>query len=173
MPDFSGTRQTTEDLGPTSAYLAALQTQAEKEGRVCVVGGLIVNPQGQIFVQKRAPDRPLFPGCWDIAGGHVEPGEGLYEALAREIEEETGWRLTQIVVLVEIFDWEATQAQQKQREFDFIVEVEGESTQPRLEAGKFTEFRWVGPEQVALLRENRVADDLVIFNLVQKALALQ
>jgi 8-oxo-dGTP pyrophosphatase MutT (NUDIX family) len=43
----------------------------------------------------RRPDTGL-PGTWDVAGGHVEPGETPQQALAREIEEETGWRLRRI-----------------------------------------------------------------------------
>ena len=59
--------------------------QAAAEGKFCVVGALIRNAQGRVFVQKRAPDRRLFPSCWDVVGGHVEANEGLYDALAREI----------------------------------------------------------------------------------------
>lgn len=84
--------------------LQSLQTQATAEGRACVVGGLIVNDQGQVFAQKRNEERSLFPGCWDIVGGHVEAGETLHQALAREIEEETGWQLVRIIDLLELFD---------------------------------------------------------------------
>jgi 8-oxo-dGTP pyrophosphatase MutT (NUDIX family) len=31
-----------------------------------------------------------YPKCWDIIGGHVEPGETLEQTLLREVEEETG-----------------------------------------------------------------------------------
>ena len=154
--------------------LQALQTQAETEGAFCVVGGLIVNNRGRVFVQKRSPERRLFPGCWDIAGGHVEPGETLFEALAREIKEETGWQLVEIKTVVDIFDWEEAVEGQviKNREFDFLVTVRGDLDQPQIEGEKFTEFRWVGEEDVEILKENRLVDDTLIFELVRKALAL-
>src|SRR6266567_7435531 len=57
--------------------LHSLQAQAEAEGRQCVVGALIRNAQGHLLVQKRAPNRKLYPDCWDIIGGHVEVGESL------------------------------------------------------------------------------------------------
>jgi hypothetical protein len=138
-----------------------------------VVGGLIVNNERQVFVQKRSPDRQLFPGCWDIAGGHVEPGETLFEALAREIEEETGWQLVEIKEVVDIIDWEEeTDGQtRKNREFDFVVEVRGDLDQPQIEEEKFTEFRWVGQAELEVLKESRLADDTLIFELVGKALA--
>jgi len=154
--------------------LKNLQTQAEAEGFSCVVGALIVNNQGHVFVQKRSPDRHLFPGCWDIAGGHVEPGETLFEALAREIEEETGWQLVEIKRVVDIIDWEEEIDGQtrKNREFDFLVAVRGDLDQPQIEQEKFTEFRWVGKADLEILQENRLPDDDLIFNLARKALAL-
>lgn len=32
-------------------------------------------------------------GQWGLPGGHVDPGESVAEALAREVQEETGWRI--------------------------------------------------------------------------------
>lgn len=48
------------------------------------VGGLIENNEGKILLIK-SPERG-----WEIPGGQVELGEGLTDALKREIKEETG-----------------------------------------------------------------------------------
>ena len=32
-------------------------------------------------------------GCWGLPGGYVEPGENVVEATAREVMEETGYRI--------------------------------------------------------------------------------
>lgn len=157
---------------PDSEYLSALRLGAEIDGRECVVGGLVKNEAGAIFVQKRAPDRNLFPGCWDIVGGHVEPGETLFDALARETEEETGWRLVEILSLVKVFDWQEEQDGRilKKREFDFLVRVNGRLDAPKIEKGKFTEFRWINRDELALLLENRASGDTVIYELVKSGL---
>jgi 8-oxo-dGTP diphosphatase len=162
------------DFGLDPEFLRTLQEQAAAEGRDCLVGGLIANSSGEIFVQKRAPHQRLFPNRWDIAGGHVEPGETLYQALEREIQEETGWELTHILALVCISDWEIGEASQviQKREFDFLVRVKGDLEHPTLEVDKFTEFRWVGPAQLEILTENRAKEDRLIFNLIQKSLEL-
>jgi ADP-ribose pyrophosphatase YjhB (NUDIX family) len=48
----------------------------------------------------RAPESPEIllmrrrdNGCWGLPGGYVEPGEGVTEATAREVLEETGYRV--------------------------------------------------------------------------------
>jgi 8-oxo-dGTP pyrophosphatase MutT (NUDIX family) len=158
---------------PDSESLSALQAAAEADGRQGVVGALIKNKAGAIFVQKRTMDRRLFPGCWDIAGGHVEPGETLFEALAREVEEETGWQLAKIVSLVKVFDWQEEQNGRTVpiREFDFLVQVAGNLEVPQLEAGKFSEFRWLKANDLELLQENRPPGESFMYDLVKQALA--
>ena len=159
---------------PDSQYLSALQAAAEADGRECVVGALIKNEAGAIFVQKRALDRKLFPGCWDIAGGHVEAGETLYEALAREVEEETGWQLIEIIDVVKVFDWEDERDGRivKKREFDFLAQVSGDLNVPQIERDKFSEFRWVGEKELDILLENRTLGYAAVYDLVRLALKI-
>jgi 8-oxo-dGTP pyrophosphatase MutT (NUDIX family) len=119
-----------------------------------VAGALVVDDAGRIFFQKRSATRTLFPNTWDVVGGHVEAGETLEDALRREMAEETGWQLT--VVLGEVGDYPYTGADGLRRvETDFLVRVDGDLNRPRLEVGKHTEYRWLGPDDLAVLDENR------------------
>ncbi|HEY7415251.1 MAG TPA: NUDIX domain-containing protein [Ktedonobacteraceae bacterium] len=156
---------------PSSSFeaLPALQTEAEAEGKRCCVGALIFNHQGRLLLQKRSPDRKLFPNCWDIIGGHVEPGETLTAALAREIREETGWELSCLISLVHICEWEA-EPYGTRREFDFLVEVEGDLEHPRLEKGKHTAFRWINLEDLDVLKKEQLAGGNELYQMVKKAL---
>src|SRR6185437_15979901 len=70
-----------------------------------VVGAVIFDGEGRAFAQRRSYDRKLFPGCWDVVGGHVETGEGLLIALARELHEETGWTLHQVLASLGTYEW--------------------------------------------------------------------
>ena len=52
----------------------------------------IINRMGDLYVQKRALDKELYPGRWDTAvGGHISYGEHVIEALYREASEELGF----------------------------------------------------------------------------------
>ncbi|HSL42231.1 MAG TPA: NUDIX domain-containing protein [Anaerolineales bacterium] len=151
--------------------LAALQAQAFHDRRICVVGALIANPEGQIFVQQRVLHGHFLPGCWDIVGGHVEAGETLIAALAREIQEETGWQLQQVTRLVGMYDWESIGIDSPvlKREFDFLAVVHGDLDKPQIESEKVMAYQWIGRTQVDLVQENRQPTDRFMIDLLTDA----
>lgn len=103
------------NLTPESSDLRSFQLAAQAQGRACVVSAIVVDQWNRAFVQRRSPSRRLFPGCWDVVGGHVEPGETLHQALAREVEEETGWHLECLLGMIESVDWEADHTDDQER----------------------------------------------------------
>jgi 8-oxo-dGTP diphosphatase len=152
--------------------LDALQARAIADGRRPVVAGLVRNADGKVFVHRRGPDRQFLPNGWDVLGGHVEDGETLLEALAREVEEESGWSLAGTPQLVYVVDWETTDdgTPYRRREFDFVVEVDGDLDRPRLERPQHTEYRWIGREDLDLLDENGGKDHGIVRTIVELAL---
>ncbi|MFJ4901277.1 NUDIX hydrolase [Streptomyces sp. NPDC088727] len=140
------------------------------EGEVWAVGAVILDPDGQAFAQRRGPRRRLFPDCWDIVGGHVEPGESLLDALAREIEEETGWRLRRVRRLFGITTWTGDDGAGTRHEADYLVEVDGDLRHPALEWAKHTAYDWFGPDDLPRLTENRAPGEYLIHDLIAKAL---
>lgn len=147
------------------AELERVAQSAQAAGRRLVVGALITDATGRIFVQRRTPDRVLFPGSWDVVGGHDDENEGVVGALAREIFEETGWELAEIHEVVAVLDWEVEM--EPRREVDVVVKVRGDLSNPRLEWDKHDLFRWVHADNVPELRVPG-SDDFVI-NLLNTA----
>ncbi|MEU0089854.1 NUDIX domain-containing protein [Kribbella sp. NPDC006257] len=45
---------------------------------------------GLVLLVHRSPSRLVYPDCWDLVGGHVEPGEVPQQAVRRECLEEIG-----------------------------------------------------------------------------------
>ncbi|MEU8844329.1 NUDIX domain-containing protein, partial [Streptomyces roseus] len=95
-------------------------------GEVWTVGAVILNRDGKAFAQRRSPHRRLFPDTWDIVGGHVEVGESLLEALAREVREETGWHLCRVRRFLGASTWTGDDGAGLRHEADYLVEVEGD-----------------------------------------------
>lgn len=108
-----------------------------------LVGALIHDDPGRLFIHRRSLSRRLFPGGWDIVGGTVERGETDEVALAREIQEETSWQLKGVTAWVA--DRVIRLGDELARERVALVEVR-RSGPPRLEVGKHVEYAWVGPD---------------------------
>lgn len=52
----------------------------------------VLNANGDIYLQKRSIHKFIQPGKWDTAvGGHMDYGETVEQALARETREELGF----------------------------------------------------------------------------------
>ena len=141
-----------------------------REGEVWVVGAVLLNERGEAFAHRRAPDRRLFPDCWDVVGGHVEPGESLLDALAREITEETGWRLRRVRRLLGVVTWDGDDGLGARHEADFLVEVDGDLSRPALDWSKHTACDWFGPADLPRLKEDRAPGELHVHDLLAAVL---
>jgi 8-oxo-dGTP diphosphatase len=125
-------------------------------------GALILDDDGRIFVQLRSATRTLFPNCWDIVGGHLEPGESYDDALRREVEEETGWQVSVVLGPVGEIRYRGDDGLDRV-ERDYLVRVDGDLRRPRLETEKVTECRWLDEAEIEVLGEPK---DKMIYDLV-------
>jgi 8-oxo-dGTP diphosphatase len=138
------------------------------EGERWVAGAVIHDGSGCIFMQRRSRDRNLFPGAWDIVGGHLEPGEGILDALTREIAEETGWTLRRVIDDLGITTY-AGEDDVERHEVDYLVEVAGDLAKPRIEEHKHADPRWVGREAALALLEGSHASDELLRPVIERA----
>lgn len=70
--------------------------EAHKEG-VChgISAVVIINAEGKVLLQKRAPTKRDEPGKWDLsAAGHISADDTAEEAAIRETIEEIGIKIT-------------------------------------------------------------------------------
>ncbi len=135
------------------------------------VGAFVRDEQHRVYTHRRSPERRLFPGSWDVVGGHLDPGETPEQALARELEEETGWTLRYIEAV--IADWEWEHDGRVRRELDYLIDVEGDLAAPRLEEGKHDASAWVGPDDLELMLVGRTDGDRRLRDLVAKAVRIR
>lgn len=50
----------------------------------------LLNGERDVLLIQRSPDARLFPGMFNGVGGHIERGENVLSAAQREVHEETG-----------------------------------------------------------------------------------
>jgi isopentenyldiphosphate isomerase len=85
----------------------------------------VINENG-IYLQKRPLTKKIQPGKWDTAvGGHVDPGENIEQALARETFEEIGIRNFSAKLLKK-YIWES--GVERELVFSFVTNYNGNFT---------------------------------------------
>ena len=52
--------------------------------------GVVMRTDGKFLITKRVMTKAWAPGWWEVSGGAVQAGEESYEAVLREVREETG-----------------------------------------------------------------------------------
>lgn len=72
---------------------------------VDVAVGVLIRPDGAFLLTSRPPGK-VYEGYWEFPGGKLEPGETVEQALARELHEEIGIRITDVRPWrIETFDY--------------------------------------------------------------------
>ena len=59
-----------------------------------VAAGILLETQGRYLLGQRPLGKP-YAGYWEIPGGKIEPGETVFCALQRELQEELGIQIEQ------------------------------------------------------------------------------
>jgi len=147
-----------------------LRLPSPKAGERWIVGAVIHDGAGRIFVQRRTEQRSLFPGAWDLVGGHLEPGETILDCLAREVREETGWAVARIVADLGTLSWTGDDGLAR-HEVDYLVEVAGDLAEPRVEADLHLDPRWVDRDEATALLDGSHPSDELVRPVVERAFA--
>ncbi|MFG2047770.1 isopentenyl-diphosphate Delta-isomerase [Micromonospora sp. NPDC048935] len=109
---------------------------------------LLVDPDGQVLLQRRAAVKTRFPLRWaNSCCGHPRPGESLAEAANRRLREELGTgpvELTEVGVYVYYAEDPATG--RVEFEYDHVLRGDFLPTAPLLpDPDEVAELRWADP----------------------------
>lgn len=99
---------------------------------------------GRVLLAHRHPARRWYPDCWDLVGGHIEPGETPEQAVRRECYEEIG------VVVRALRPMAITLSTPGIEPHAFVItEWDGEPTNAAIE--EHDELAWFTPAQLTAL----------------------
>ena len=128
-----------------------------------------------ILLQKRCPDKNLFPNMWDISvGGHVSSGEETLVAAKRELSEELGldpdsYKFEYVDVIKEKFiDGDIVS-----NEFDTIYKIisDVKIDSITLQKEEVSEARWFTKSELNALRDElKVIPHIEEFDLISNIL---
>ncbi|MBS9439828.1 NUDIX domain-containing protein [Photorhabdus noenieputensis] len=96
----------------------SIESKLQNYDRI-VVGGIIRDQYSNILFLQRAPDESP-PNLWEIPSGGVEKGENLLQALSREIEEETGLLLDDVISFLSAVEYSIKETRCLQINFNVI-----------------------------------------------------
>src|SRR6266850_1245788 len=91
MPTETGRDELVSALDSEGRQLRTDVTRAEAHRRGIwhqTVSVFVLNDHGEVLVERRSDFKDLFPGFYDIVGGHLSPGEKPPERARQEIKKE-------------------------------------------------------------------------------------
>lgn len=105
----------------------------------------LLRRDNKLFIARRADTKTTFPGCYELIGGHVDPGEVLEDALRREVREEVGVEVT-VGQIVGAFTYESEDTFKV--EICYMCELADASSEPVLNPGDHSEGGWITKDQI-------------------------
>jgi 8-oxo-dGTP diphosphatase len=116
------------------------------------VAAIIENPSGEILLVKRSPGN--YPeNIWDVVGGKKERFENPFDALAREIEEETG--ITEFKTIKTITDFYWFQSETSRDMIGVAFWCRTKETNVQL-SDEHSDYLWIKPEKALKMLEHQV-----------------
>lgn len=119
-------------------------TKKFPRGVEVVCCAVIENAKGEILLTRS----PKWRDKWTLPGGHVDPGETVFQAIVREVQEEVGIAVEPVTILV----WgELINSKEFDRPAHLIFADtycrQKKSAPLALDPRELTEHVWVAPQQ--------------------------
>lgn len=139
-------------------FYELLIEKGKKDGIIKhVVGAVIINERKEFLILSRKED-DFMGGIDELPSGNMEKEETVYEALVREVKEETNLDVTNVVSYINSFDY-VSGSGKNAREYNFLVNVKSTDD---VKITEHDEYKWLSIDEV---RNNNKITDEVKFTL--------
>lgn len=116
-----------------------------------VVGAVIINTSNKVLVVHRPLNEETLPDFFELPSGKKEIGEDVFEALKREVKEETGLNFTEAHPF-DVFDYEVEKPNliKETTQINFLITLETDD--PKITLSEHDEFRWIERSELGILK---------------------
>lgn len=128
--------------------------KGEQEGIIKnAVGAIILNEKNKVLMMSRKTD-DFMGGIDELPSGNMEQGENIYDALVREVKEETNLDIVNVKSYIGSFDY-ISGSGKKSRQYNFVLDVKNTENIILTEHG---EYNWLTIEEIR--KSNKITDEV-------------
>ena len=128
--------------------------KGEQEGIVKnIVGAIILNEKNKVLIMSRKTD-DLMGGIDELPSGNMEQGENIYDAIIREVKEETNIDAVNVKSYIGSFDY-ISGSGKKARQYNFVLDVKNTEKIILTEQNK---YKWLTIEEIR--KSSKITDEV-------------
>ena len=118
-----------------------------------VVGAIIFNEKNQVLIISRKKD-DFMGGIDELPSGNVEKGENIYDAIIREVKEETNLDVVNVKSYIGSFDY-ISGSGKKSRQYNFVLDVKNIEN---IVLTEHDEYNWLTIEEIR--KSSKITDEV-------------
>ena len=118
-----------------------------------VVGAIILNEKNKVLIMSRKTD-DFMGGIDELPSGNMEKGENIYDALIREVKEETNLDVVNVKSYIGSFDY-ISGSGKKVRQYNFVLDVKNTEN---IILTEHDEYNWLTIEEIR--KSNKITDEV-------------
>lgn len=139
-----------KDRNKTNQTIRAKSKLAKDQYRL-IIHVCIFNSENQMLIQKRHPNKEIYPNMWDVTvGGGVMANENSHTAAEREVLEELNYKLS-------LQDKRVSLTFNYAEGFDdfFLIKKDINIQDLTLQAAEVIDAKWASEAEILLMLENK------------------
>ncbi len=146
------------------------ELRTKKKQQVITAVVFLYNDKGEVLLAKRTNELSIFPGIYELPGGHIEFGELIEDGLRREMREEFSLEV-KIGQPFHVFTYLNTSQTKHVVEIVYFAELVDQNSVIKL-SNEHSSYKWVEESEVeTCLKKNNPAEFLAAkrgFQIINK-----
>ena len=118
-----------------------------------VVGAIILNEKNQVLIMSRKTD-DFMGGIDELPSGNMEQGENIYDAIIREVKEETNLDVVNVKLYIGSFDYISGSGKYA-RQYNFVLDVKNTGN---IILTEHDEYNWLIIEEIR--KSSKITDEV-------------